>query len=56
MCRNGGPGPALRGRRLLQPARGYVATIVSGEVVYRESEPTGALPGRLIRGSTAAPA
>jgi N-acyl-D-aspartate/D-glutamate deacylase len=38
------------GKRLLQRAKGYVATIVSGEVVYREGEPTGALPGRLVRG------
>jgi N-acyl-D-aspartate/D-glutamate deacylase len=38
------------GRRLLQKARGYAASIVSGEVVYREGESTGALPGRLVRG------
>ena len=25
------------------------ATIVSGEIVYRHGEPTGALPGRLLR-------
>ena len=41
------------GRRLLQRARGYVATIVSGVVVYREGEATGALPGRLVRGAQA---
>ncbi|HET9159806.1 MAG TPA: amidohydrolase family protein [Caulobacteraceae bacterium] len=39
------------GRRLLQKARGYRATIVSGQVVYRDGEPTGALPGALVRGS-----
>jgi N-acyl-D-aspartate/D-glutamate deacylase len=39
------------GRRLLQRARGYVATIVAGTITYREGEPTGALPGRLIRGA-----
>jgi N-acyl-D-aspartate/D-glutamate deacylase len=39
------------GRRLLQRARGYTATIVAGEVTYRDGEATGALPGRLIRGS-----
>jgi len=37
------------GRRLLQKARGYVATIVSGVVTYRDGEATGALPGRLVR-------
>jgi N-acyl-D-aspartate/D-glutamate deacylase len=38
------------GRRLLQDASGYTATIVSGQVVYRNGEPTCALPGRLVRG------
>jgi N-acyl-D-aspartate/D-glutamate deacylase len=38
------------GRRVLQDADGYVATIVSGEVTYREGKPTGALPGKLVRG------
>jgi len=38
------------GRRLVQDADGYVATIVSGEVTYREGKPTGNLPGRLVRG------
>lgn len=38
------------GKRLVQRAEGYVATIVSGQVVYREGEATGALPGRLVRG------
>jgi N-acyl-D-aspartate/D-glutamate deacylase len=37
------------GRRLVQRADGYVATIVAGEVTYRSGEPTGALPGRLVR-------
>jgi N-acyl-D-aspartate/D-glutamate deacylase len=40
-----------RGRRLMQTADGYVATIVSGAVTYREGEPTGALPGKLVRGA-----
>lgn len=39
------------GRRLMQKAEGYVATIVSGDVVYRDGEPTGALPGELVRGA-----
>jgi N-acyl-D-aspartate/D-glutamate deacylase len=43
------------GRRLVQRAEGYVATLVSGEVVYSNGEATGALPGRLVRGAQAAP-
>ncbi|UTP39839.1 amidohydrolase family protein [Phenylobacterium sp. LH3H17] len=43
------------GRRLVQRADGYVATIVAGQVTYRDGEPTGALPGRLLRGARAAP-
>jgi N-acyl-D-aspartate/D-glutamate deacylase len=43
------------GRRLLQRARGYVATLVAGQVTYRDGEPTGALPGRLVRGAQDAP-
>jgi N-acyl-D-aspartate/D-glutamate deacylase len=38
------------GRRLMQTASGYRATIVSGRVVYRDGEATAALPGRLVRG------
>jgi N-acyl-D-aspartate/D-glutamate deacylase len=38
------------GRRLFQGASGYKATIVGGEVVFEDGEPTGALPGRLLRG------
>jgi N-acyl-D-aspartate/D-glutamate deacylase len=38
------------GRRLIQRIDGYVATLVSGEIVMREGQPTGALPGRLVRG------
>ena len=37
------------GKRLLQRARGYRATVVGGQVTYRDGEPTGALPGRLVR-------
>ncbi|MEM7020815.1 MAG: amidohydrolase family protein, partial [Pseudomonadota bacterium] len=44
------------GRRLLQRADGYLATLVNGEVVYQNGEHTGALPGKLIRGAQAAPA
>ena len=44
------------GRRLIQKADGYVASIVAGEITYRDGEPTGALPGKLVRGAQAAPA
>ena len=37
------------GRRLLQEATGYVATIVAGEVTRRNGIDTGARPGRLVR-------
>ena len=43
------------GRRLVQRAEGYVATLVAGQVTYRDGEPTDALPGRLLRGAQAAP-
>ena len=43
------------GRRLIQRATGYVATIVAGQVTYRDGEPTGALPGKLLRGAQGAP-
>jgi N-acyl-D-amino-acid deacylase len=49
------PGPEIvsdlpgGGSRFIQRARGYRATIVSGEVTYRNGEPSGALPGRLVR-------
>ena len=36
-------------RRLLQNAEGYVATIVSGEIIARDGKDTGARPGRLVR-------
>jgi len=44
------------GKRLSQKSEGYVATIVSGTVTYRNGEATGALPGRLVRGAKEAPA
>jgi len=43
------------GRRLIQKASGYVATVVAGQVTYRDGEPTDALPGRLLRGAQAGP-
>ena len=44
------------GRRLTQTARGYDAMVVAGKVVSLGGAPTGALPGRLVRGPQAAPA
>jgi N-acyl-D-aspartate/D-glutamate deacylase len=37
------------GRRLVQRATGYTATLVAGQVTYRDGQATGALPGRLLR-------
>lgn len=37
------------GRRLIQKASGYVSTMVNGQVVMEHGEPTGQLPGQLIR-------
>ena len=38
------------GRRILQDASGYKATIVSGVITRRDDQDTGARPGRLVRG------
>jgi N-acyl-D-aspartate/D-glutamate deacylase len=38
------------GRRLLQKASGYRFTIKKGTVTFADGEPTGATPGRLLRG------
>lgn len=38
------------GRRLVQKAHGYRATVKSGVTTFRDGEATGALPGRLLRG------
>jgi len=43
-------------RRLIQRAEGYRATIVSGQVILRDGEPTEARPGGLVRGAQPAPA
>jgi N-acyl-D-aspartate/D-glutamate deacylase len=37
-------------RRLVQRARGFAASVVNGEIILRDGKPTGALPGRLLRG------
>ncbi len=39
------------GRRLMQRASGYTATILKGEVTHRDGDPTGAKPGRMVRGA-----
>lgn len=44
------------GRRVYQGADGYSATIVSGELIFENGKHTGALPGKLIRGTKDAPA
>jgi len=41
------------GKRLLQKVHGYDATIVSGQVTFREGQATGTLSGRLVRGPQA---
>ncbi len=44
-----------QGRRLIQKASGYVATIVSGAVTWENGKATGEMPGKLIRGPQGAP-
>lgn len=44
------------GRRLVQHGQGYVATFVGGVQTVDNDEPTGALPGRVVRGPQRAPA
>ncbi len=39
-----------QGRRLYQRAEGYKLTLVKGVATLREDKPTGAKPGRLVRG------
>jgi N-acyl-D-aspartate/D-glutamate deacylase len=43
------------GRRLDQTADGYIATIVSGQVITENGQHTDARPGRLVRGRQPAP-
>lgn len=38
------------GRRLVQTAEGYRATLKAGATIMEDGKPTGALPGRLMRG------
>jgi N-acyl-D-aspartate/D-glutamate deacylase len=41
------------GKRLLQRATGYEATVCAGVVSFEKGESTGARPGRLVRGPQA---
>ena len=43
------------GRRLMQRATGYTATLVAGEVTYLDGTPTDAKPGKLVRGAQTKP-
>ncbi|XOV88132.1 MAG: amidohydrolase family protein [Pseudomonadota bacterium] len=43
------------GKRFLQNADGITATIVAGQVIFEQGQPTGALPGKLVRGQQADP-
>ncbi|HNY48275.1 MAG TPA: amidohydrolase family protein, partial [Casimicrobium sp.] len=38
------------GRRIVQEADGYLATIKAGQTIFEDGKPTGNLPGKLIRG------
>ncbi len=42
-------------QRLLQSADGYVATLVNGEIVLEDGQPTDARPGNVVRGPQPAP-
>ena len=42
------------GKRLLQKAEGYVATVKSGQVTFRDGAMLGPTPGGVIRGPQAA--
>ncbi|MBJ17907.1 MAG: amidohydrolase family protein [bacterium] len=43
------------GRRIIQRAEGYAATLVSGVVTFRDGKETGTRPGQIIRGAQSAP-
>jgi len=45
----------VKARRLMQKATGYLHTIVSGVVVSNQGVPTGALPGKVLRGAQPLP-
>jgi N-acyl-D-aspartate/D-glutamate deacylase len=37
------------GARLVQPSEGYVATVKTGAITFRDGMQTGAVPGKLVR-------
>ena len=41
------------GRRFVQRADGYKFTVVDGEVTFEDGQPTGAMPGKVVRGGSA---
>ena len=43
------------GRRLIQEAQGYIATVQTGAVTFEHGEHSGALPGGVIRGQQKGP-
>ena len=43
------------GKRLIQKAEGYTATVISGTIAFKNGEPTGALVGKLLRGAKPRP-
>ncbi len=43
------------GRRLMQDASGYRATVIAGHITYEDGVHTGAMPGTLVRGPRSAP-
>lgn len=40
------------GRRIVQEATGYLATITAGQTIFEHGQATGKMPGNLIRGRT----
>jgi N-acyl-D-aspartate/D-glutamate deacylase len=44
------------GRRFVQRVDGYKYTIVSGEITFEDGQPTGAMPGKVVRGPHASAA
>ena len=43
------------GRRLIQEAQGYIATVQTGAVTFENGEHSGTLPGGVIRGRQSGP-
>ncbi len=43
------------GKRLVQGAEGYIATVCGGAITWRDGVPTGAMPGTVVRGPQASP-